>query len=409
VRVHRNRLDPFLATFDAPVPFATTGRRDVTTVPAQSLALFNDPFVLNLASRVASSVGDRDEFIRTIWRRLLGRDPNPQEQTRAEQLIESLQNRYGALARRRNVIQARIAERQREVSSLRHRIRSQLLEPRDKQDNQQPADLKPMAHWDFEGNLRDSVGSLHAEMQGGARVEEGRLILDGTGWASTPPLPKPLKAKTLQARVLLNNLDQRGGGVITVQTLDGVKFDSIVFGEQTPQRWLAGSDHYRRTKRFGGPDELEANQRPVVLTIVYQADGTIIGYRNGKPYGKSYRSIPVAFEKDKAQVVFGLRHGTRAIGNRTLRGSLLEATLYDRALTRDEVAVSVAGDSQYISEAEILVAMTPEQRQRVKELNQTIHALESELASLGKPVPVNQAYADFVLAMFNLKEFIYVR
>lgn len=43
--VRRTNLNPFLEVFDAPKPFGTLGRRDVTTVPAQSLALLNSPFV----------------------------------------------------------------------------------------------------------------------------------------------------------------------------------------------------------------------------------------------------------------------------------------------------------------------------------------------------------------------------
>jgi hypothetical protein len=37
VRVDRAALAPFLEAFDAPQPFTTQGRRDVTNVPAQSL------------------------------------------------------------------------------------------------------------------------------------------------------------------------------------------------------------------------------------------------------------------------------------------------------------------------------------------------------------------------------------
>ena len=409
VAVVRNRLDPFLSTFDAPVPFSTKGRRDVTTVPAQSLALFNDPFVLDLASRAASSISNREEFIRTTWRRLLGRDPSPQEQTQAGRLVESLQSKYAELARQRMSLQTQIAEQRREVNALQNRVRPQLLEAYDKRGDEKPADLKPMAHWDFEGNLQDSIGSLHGEARGSARVESGTLVLDGNGWVSTPPLAITLKAKTIQTRVILNNLNQRGGGVMTVQSLDGVQFDSTVFGEKRPQRWLAGSDNHRRSRDFDGTDELEAANQPVVITIVYQTDGTIIGYRNGRPYGKPYQTGFQTFEKNKAHLVFGLRHGTGAGGNRMLKGRLLDATLYDRALPPDEVLASATGDHRYIPEAKILAAMSPEQKQRIEELDQAIRSQETELASLGKSVPANQAYADLVLSIFNMKEFIYVR
>lgn len=409
VRVLRNRLDPFLTTFDAPVPFATKGRRDVTTVPAQSLALFNDPFVLNLASRVASSVENRDEFIRTTWRRLLGRDPSPQEQAQAAQLVDALQNKYSEVGRQRETIEASIDSRRSEVNAIRDRIRAQLLKAHRNDKEEKPTGLKPTAHWDFDGNLQDSIGSLHGEAKGSARVENGVLVVDGNSWVSTPPLPMTLKAKTLQARVMLDDLNQRGGGVITVQTLSGGQFDSIVYGERRPKRWLAGSNNHRRTKQFNGADELEATSQPVVLTIVYQSDGTITGYRNGKPYGKPYKTGFQTFEKDTAQVVFGIRHGTSAGSNRMLKGRILDATLYDRALTADEVLASATGDHFYISAAKVLAAMTPAQKQRVEDLNQAIRTLETELDSLGRPVSANQAYADFALSIFNMKEFIYVR
>ena len=49
----RNFLSSLLLTFDTPKPFATVGRRDVSNVPAQSLALMNHPFFHEQAHRWA--------------------------------------------------------------------------------------------------------------------------------------------------------------------------------------------------------------------------------------------------------------------------------------------------------------------------------------------------------------------
>ena len=43
-------------------------------------------------------------------------------------------------------------------------------------------------------------------------------------------LPAYNAEKTLEAWVQLSDLQQRGGGVLGVQTLDGSVFDAIVFG-----------------------------------------------------------------------------------------------------------------------------------------------------------------------------------
>ena len=47
--VRRNFLAPLLVGFDMPAPFSTVGRRGESTVPAQSLMLLNDPFVVRMA------------------------------------------------------------------------------------------------------------------------------------------------------------------------------------------------------------------------------------------------------------------------------------------------------------------------------------------------------------------------
>ncbi len=51
--VRRNFPDAFLTVFDRPTPMTTVGGRSVSNVPAQALALMNDPFVLEQARRWA--------------------------------------------------------------------------------------------------------------------------------------------------------------------------------------------------------------------------------------------------------------------------------------------------------------------------------------------------------------------
>jgi len=48
--IYRNFLNPMLLTFDMPNPFGPKGRRGTSNVPAQALALLNDPFVLDQAA-----------------------------------------------------------------------------------------------------------------------------------------------------------------------------------------------------------------------------------------------------------------------------------------------------------------------------------------------------------------------
>jgi hypothetical protein len=212
---------------------------------------------------------------------------------------------------------------------------------------------RPMASWTFGEGLRDRIGALHGTVLGSARTEAAGLILDGkTAFVETIPIDRDLGAKTLEAWVRLDNLEQRGGGVLSVQTRDGSLFDAIVFGERDPARWMAGSNFFKRTQSFNGPAETEASARPVHVAIVYRADGTIAGYRDGRPYGAPYRSEGIQpFRAGDAAVVFGVRH-TPPGGNKMLAGTLARANLYDRALSDEEIAASAGLAEAVLSDAD---------------------------------------------------------
>ena len=56
LRIRRNAHNPFLEVFDAPKPSTTRGRRDITNVPAQTLTMLNDPFVIDQSAKWAAAV-----------------------------------------------------------------------------------------------------------------------------------------------------------------------------------------------------------------------------------------------------------------------------------------------------------------------------------------------------------------
>jgi hypothetical protein len=85
----------FLAAFNQPPPKIPTGRRDVTNVPAQALALLNDPFVLEQAKvwgerLVAQEHGSVRGRLEAMFRTALGRPPTDEELGQWEALVEDL-------------------------------------------------------------------------------------------------------------------------------------------------------------------------------------------------------------------------------------------------------------------------------------------------------------------------------
>ncbi len=270
------------------------------------------------------------------------------------------------LAGRVRELDGAIASLKRERDELSSPIRERILARR-KENRDQYVPPSPIAEWNFNGNLRDSIGELHGEGFGGATLHEGRLVLDGKdSYVATPPLDVSLTEKTLEAWVSLADLSQRGGGVVSLQTLDGTTFDAIVFGERKSQHWMSGSNRFLRTSDFQGVAETSADQQLIHIAIVYRADGTIFGYRNGRQYGKPYRKErPQRFTSGNSQILFGLRHSP-AGGNRFLAGTIDRVRLYDRALPSGVVAASAGVEYLDVSESEILAEADDETRARLQ-------------------------------------------
>jgi len=82
--VRRNFLNPMFAAFDAPAPFSTMGRRNVSNVPAQALTLLNDPLILTQAKRWAERILaepglDDPQRIDRLYTEAFGRPPTQAE------------------------------------------------------------------------------------------------------------------------------------------------------------------------------------------------------------------------------------------------------------------------------------------------------------------------------------------
>jgi hypothetical protein len=100
-----NLMEPpkFLGIFDFPGGKVTRGRRDVTNVPGQALALLNDPFVLQQADFWAQRlVKDADATtarrIERMFRIALGRPPAAEERDRFQHAVDELARLHGVAA-----------------------------------------------------------------------------------------------------------------------------------------------------------------------------------------------------------------------------------------------------------------------------------------------------------------------
>ena len=101
VKIRRNFLPSFLVAFDMPVPFQAMGRRTVTNVPAQALALMNDPFVAEQATlwarrTLADATLTPEARIDGMYRRAFARPPTAEERAAALDFLAAQAGRHGA-------------------------------------------------------------------------------------------------------------------------------------------------------------------------------------------------------------------------------------------------------------------------------------------------------------------------
>jgi hypothetical protein len=147
-----------------------------------------------------------------------------------------------------------------------------------------------------------------------------------------------LRDKTLVSWVSPADLNQSGAGVLTVEGAAG-QFDSLVLGEVSPRRWMAGSDNLRRTQK-DQRQNAEENARPgewVQLAAAY-AGNSVTLYRNGTRYARYEVASPLHLAPG-AHVILGLRHmAVQDNPSAHFRGEIADARVYDQALTDAQIA-----------------------------------------------------------------------
>ena len=99
-KVRRNFLPSLLVAFDMPVPFQARGRRNVTNVPAQSLALMNDPFVTEQATlwarkTLADPTLTTDQRIDRMYGEAFARHPEADEREAATAFLSAQTTLHG--------------------------------------------------------------------------------------------------------------------------------------------------------------------------------------------------------------------------------------------------------------------------------------------------------------------------
>ena len=417
IDVRRNSLHPFLAAFDFPEPFTCTGRRNATNVPAQSLMLMNDPDVVQLSmqwvhNRIAAQPHATDREISSeLFFSLVGRYPSDSEKQLLEESMQQLDDAFQIAHQQRENAQRALVQAQEELRLLLEPVRTRLLsEGKSLRGPTASSPPEPREAWNFfladSDSIRESI-----DLEGSAEWTEEGLKTGAAGFGRVVS-SATVQAKTLEAWVVLDNLQQQGGGLLSIQSENGELFDSLVFAELDPGRWLAGSEYHARTKPFRGQEEVEGDEVPVHFAVTYALDGSVVAYRNGEPYGEPYRSAaPREYPAGTSVLTFGLRHLPPG-GNRYLQGTVLAARLYDRALEPAEVLASFVHGPHSVSTRDVVDALSPAERTIWAALQDRLEQCRKELREIPPSVDLGQREArvsQIARAMLTLQEAIFLQ
>lgn len=209
-----------------------------------------------------------------------------------------------------------------------------------------PADAELVHRWTFEDGTQDVVGSANGTLFGDAYIQNGKLWLDGDGdYMRAVATGETMTQKTLVAWVELNNLTQRGSGIISqaeATDIGSPNFDAIVFGERVAQQWENGSQNFNRTPTNNG-GALETSTDLRMLAIAYESDNSIRIYRDGAAYA-TVNPAGSLWSISNSNLWYHV--GARAYGAGTLYGFLdgavEEVQVYNTALGASDVSTLFA-------------------------------------------------------------------
>ena len=179
--------------------------------------------------------------------------------------------------------------------------------------------------------------------------------------------------------------------------------------KKQPYIWMSGSNNFRRTENFIlAPQEKQADKEFVHIVITYSKEGKITGYRNGEAYGKSYQKSTFHFKPNDSVISFGVRH-LPASPQRMLHGEIKLASLFDRELSSDEIK-ALFDPVSHITPQEITKRFSTEEKELFDKLSSQKVEIMKKIQGFEKQRTTDKPkLQDLALALFNMKEFIYLR
>ena len=201
-----------------------------------------------------------------------------------------------------------------------------------------------VGHWTFEEGreLTDLMGNFAPISLKGAIIEKGKLIVDHGKWAVSPKYTGPsITEKTLVSWVRIKNPTVQAGSALAIDKISIDEFDSIVYGEREPHRWMAGSSFFRRTVNPRPGYSSIGSTNTVQIAITYQnvqGSAQVKLYVNGHLFGDYKKGYIASWSKGDTEIFWGPRQGNAEKGGAgSISAEIEESRIYTTVLSKEEL------------------------------------------------------------------------
>lgn len=151
-----------------------------------------------------------------------------------------------------------------------------------------------------------------------------------------------LLEKTLIVWASVSDLDQSAGSALTLEN-GSDNFDGIVYGEISPNRWMAGSDNFHRTHQEQDSYKTESILNEIVQIAIVYHPNTVTIYRNGEILDAYEITKLVRYTGMNSFVLMGKRHLNAGNPQHSFEGIIHEARIYSKPLSTEEIRSLVPG------------------------------------------------------------------
>ncbi len=317
----RGLLPPMMTTFDLCDATQSTGKREVTTVPTQALAMLNNHFVhhrsQNLARQIADKTTNLNEQVDLAWSKILLRGPTEQEKILAIQHLKNQKSLFQAKGvstpSKPQVADNLWAQTQRSLA-LHLRADQAIVTP----------------NTDRVQEVRDLSKGQHHATQPDA---EARPVRVDDQWNRNPVLRfngqgeflrikgQPLTGQEFTIICVVNDAGAPGHREIISNWSAGNNVGSSLFLGLTADKTVRFSDV------FAAAGEITNRKKPFILSAVNHSSGAAV-FQSGRPIAA--RAQPLALRKLGTEWIIGQQGN---INGEFWQGGIAEIRLYNQALS----------------------------------------------------------------------------